>query len=133
MIESPITFEIKRGDESLRSAELLAEAKLYRDAVSRCYYAVLHYSRALLITKEVTPKSHQGVVRHFSLHFVKTGIVSLEMGTILSLLQKEREESDYGFARDCDAETVGRALDDARDFRAVAVRVLAVPVKPTKP
>jgi uncharacterized protein (UPF0332 family) len=47
-----IALEIERGDEALKSAETLLEAGLYRDAMSRTYYAVLHYARALLATKE---------------------------------------------------------------------------------
>ena len=70
-----IRLEIERGDEALKSAELLLAAGLQRDAMSRTCYAVLHYARALLATKSLSPKSHQGVLQVFSQHFVKTGLV----------------------------------------------------------
>lgn len=42
MTETVLNAEMKRGDESLRSAEVLNKEGLCLDAMSRCYYALLH-------------------------------------------------------------------------------------------
>ena len=42
-----IDAEVRRGDESLESAEILYAAGKLADAVSRAYYAAFHYAQAL--------------------------------------------------------------------------------------
>ena len=68
--------ELRRGKESLQSADLLAERGLLSDAISRLYYFVFHSARALLYTKGLEPKSHEGLLRLIGLHFAKPGTLS---------------------------------------------------------
>ena len=95
MNQQDIIMEYRRGDESLAAAKLLAGSRFYNDAMSRAYYAVLHYVRSLLLTEEIIPQSHHGAFVHFAKSFVKTGIMSAEFNRILGRLQKLREEADY--------------------------------------
>lgn len=120
-----IALEIERGDEALKSAETLLTAGLCRDAMSRTYYAVLHYTRALLATKECFPRSHHGVVRLFSQHFIKTGIIAVETGRILARQQKFREESDYTVESRFSPEAIKAEIADAKHFREVCVSQLS--------
>ena len=41
----PIRAELSRGDEARRAAAVLLREGLHRDAMSRAYYAALHYAR----------------------------------------------------------------------------------------
>lgn len=116
-----ISLEIERGDEALKSAETLLAASLFRDAMSRTYYAVLHYARALLSSKDLYPKSHHGVMQLFSLHFIKTDIVAVEVGRILARQQKFREESDYTVESRFSKEAIETEIADARQFRDVCL------------
>ena len=116
-----IALEIERGDEALKSAETLLGVGLCRDAMSRTYYAVLHYARALLASKDCFPKSHHGVVQMFSQYFVKTGVIAVETGRILSRQQKFREESDYTVESRFPPEAIEAEIADARLFREVCV------------
>lgn len=88
-------LETDKGDAALRQAEILFESKEYDGAVSRAYYAVFHYAQAILFSKGLEAKSHQGLGRLFGLHFVMTKIFEKKFSTILSHAQKAREESDY--------------------------------------
>lgn len=90
-----IEEEIQRADEILKASLLLAEKTYFSDAVSRLYYFLLHYIRALLLTKELEPRSHEGALRLLSLHFVKEGILTPSSSHIFSKLMKYREEADY--------------------------------------
>jgi hypothetical protein len=89
------------ASELLKSAEMLSEAELlfnngyFTGAVSRLYYALLHNIRGLLLTKGLEPKSHEGALRLFSLHFVKDGPFIAGDSHIFSRLMKYREEADY--------------------------------------
>ncbi|MFH0925928.1 MAG: HEPN domain-containing protein [bacterium] len=90
-----IQEEIERADELIKAAQLLGENDLFNDAVSRLYYFLLHNVRALLLTKGLEPKSHEGVLRLFSLHFIKTNIFEPNFLHIFSKMMKYREEADY--------------------------------------
>ncbi len=90
-----IKAELERADEALRAADILMSNGLLKDAVSRLYYFVLHTTRALLLTKELEPKSHEGVLRIFGLHFVREGIFEPKDSHAFSKIMKFREEADY--------------------------------------
>lgn len=90
-----ITEEIKRAREAMRAAKLLFDNSFFNDAVSKLYYFLLYNIRALLLTKGLEPKSHEGALRLFGLHFVKKGIFSPSDSHIFSKLMKYREEADY--------------------------------------
>lgn len=90
-----IRMEIEKGEACLRQARLLFNNNEFDGAVSRAYYAIFHYASALLLTKGLESRSHEGLIRMFSLHFIKMGGLSKEYSTILSHAQRAREESDY--------------------------------------
>ncbi len=90
-----IKDELQRASQALQAAELLFEKGLLNDAVSRLYYWVLHTIRALLLTKGLEPKSHEGALRIFGLHFVKEGTFAAKDSHLFSKLMKYREEADY--------------------------------------
>jgi uncharacterized protein (UPF0332 family) len=120
MMETVLNAELKRGDESLRSAEVLNNEGLCLDAMSRCYYALLHYARAMLLIRNIVPKSHHGVFLMFSQQFVKTNEVAQEYGKMLARQQKLREEADYATDSSFSQEDVTAALEDAKKFRELA-------------
>ena len=99
-----ILEEIERANEAIKVAYLLFENGFFRDAVSRLYYSLLYFVRGLLLTEGFEPKSHEGALRLFGLHFVKKGLFKAEDSHIFSKLMKYREEADYNpsytFARE---------------------------------
>jgi uncharacterized protein (UPF0332 family) len=113
-----------RGDEARRAAAVLSREALMRDAMSRTYYAALHYARALLLAKDEEPTTHEAVLRRFSFHFVKTSLMTPEEGKILGRLHKLREEADYGVERTYVAEEVQEELRNLDRFRQAVDRVL---------
>jgi len=90
-----ITEELKRSSEAYKAAELLMQNDLIADAVSKLYYYLLYHIRALLLSKELEPRSHEGVLRLFGLHFVKTGVFDSKSSHLISKMMKLREEADY--------------------------------------
>lgn len=124
MSRETVLLEVERADEALKSVGLLIDGECYRDAMSRLYYAVFHYTRALLATKELNPKSHQGALHLFSQHFVKSGIVKLEAGRILARQQKFRSESDYNVEFRFDRDSIEQEYEDARKFRDICLTLI---------
>jgi uncharacterized protein (UPF0332 family) len=90
-----INNELDRASKIMDAASLLFDKGFLSDAVSRLYYFLLHNIKALLLTLGLEPKSHEGVLRLFSLHFVKTGIFEAKTSHIFAKLMKYREEADY--------------------------------------
>ncbi len=90
-----IREEIERATEVRKAAELLFSNNFIKDAVSKLYYFLLYSVRALLLTKGLEPKSHEGALRLFGLHFVKEGLFMAQDSHVFSKLMKFREEADY--------------------------------------
>ena len=87
--------EMERADKAMKAADLLFTNGFLNDAISRLYYFVLYNIRALLLTKGLEPKSHEGTLRLFGLHFVKEGVFEPKSSHVFSKLMKYREEADY--------------------------------------
>ena len=90
-----IREEIERATEARKAAELLFSNDFIKDAVSKLYYFLLYGIRALLLTKGLEPKSHEGALRLFGLHFVKQGLFISQDSHVFSKLMKFREEAHY--------------------------------------
>jgi hypothetical protein len=90
-----IAAEIRRGDESLESAEILLAAGKLADAVSRAYYAAFHYARGLLLTLGEEPRTHGGLERLLQRDFVRSGDIDADVAKLFSRLQKFRLDADY--------------------------------------
>ncbi len=87
--------EISRANTTFDAACLLFENGYISDALSRLYYFILYHIRAVLLSKGFEPKSHEGALRLFALHFVKKGIFPPKDSHVFSKLMKYREEADY--------------------------------------
>jgi uncharacterized protein (UPF0332 family) len=90
-----IRAELGRATEAIAAATLLYENGFVSDAVSRLYYFVLYHVRALLLSKGLEPRTHDGALRLFGLHFVREGLMDRRASHIFSKLMKFREEADY--------------------------------------
>ena len=119
-----IAAEVARGDDALKSADLLLGAGQLADAVSRAYYAALHYGRALLLTFGEEPRTHGGLERLLQRDFVRTGKLAPEVGACFSRLMSFRQNADY-VAEYVFTEGLAREqMENARTFLAAASALL---------
>lgn len=119
-----IAAEVARGDDALRSAELLATAGQRADAVSRAYYAAYHYARALLLTLGEEARTHGGLDRLVQRDLVKTGKLAPETAALLSRLMTYRQNADYMAEYVFTASMAAEQVDGARAFVAAARAIL---------
>lgn len=82
------------------SAQLLLNTGDLDGACNRAYYAMFDAARAALLAAGVqsgaeVPRTHGGVIAAFSLHLVKPGRVSLELGRALNRAEEIRLVADY--------------------------------------
>lgn len=82
------------------SAKVLLDTGDADGACNRAYYAMYDAARAALLASgaPVEPevaKTHNGLISAFSLHLVKTGRVSVELGKALNKAEELRLVADY--------------------------------------
>lgn len=119
-----VSLEAEKGDAALRQAQILFDNGEFDGAVSRAYYAVFHYTQAVLFTKGIEAQSHQGLNRLFSLHFVRANVFEKRFATIFSHAQKAREESDYAPEIPFSAEEAKLRIAEAGEFIAASKKYL---------
>lgn len=101
-----VDYRLERAEATLTEADYNTEGGYYNAAVNRLYYACYYAASALLLNNEITAHTHSGVKTQLSLHFVRTGLLSIEHGTTFSLLFEKRQASDYSDFAYCDLATV---------------------------
>ena len=114
-----VRYRIENAHLTLDEVSSHIEHGYYNTAVNRMYYACFYAVGALLITKQITTKTHDGVRQMFSLHYVKTGIVPKEMGRFYSDLFEERCNGEYEDLFNNDLTTCEELYPQAKEFVAV--------------
>ena len=111
-----ITRRLSRAYKNLEVARSLLADEFYEDSVSKSYYAIFFAAKALLLTKNLDPKRHSGVISFFSQYFVKTGELEKELANILKFAQKERISADYDEFYSASVEEAQLQLENAEKF-----------------
>ena len=122
-------YRLENAKEKLNSAEVLLREKLFKDSLSRSYYAMFSAARALLATKELNSSKHSGVISFFNQQFLKTNIMDRKIGKKLSEAKDFREAGDYEdffVVSKVDAE---RQIKNAKEFIKEAEEILLKIIK----
>ena len=111
-----ILKRIEKAEERLEVAHLLYNQRHYEDSISRSYYAIFFATRALLLTKDVNPRTHSGVKNQFAQRFVKTKEIEPEFNDILKEAKEIREMGDYNEFYSATTEEAYSQLENAERF-----------------
>ena len=111
-----IEYHIKEAGNKLAAAKSLFENGFYKDSASRSYYSMYHAARALLLTKDISPKTHEGVVAKFGLEFVKKDLIEKYYSKALAKGKDVREIADYDVIAEITEEEAESILEDAEKF-----------------
>jgi len=111
-----IEDEILRARQALRAADALLGLGLHADSISRAYYAVFHWIRALLLARGLEPKTHGGALHLFNSEFVRAGTLPDSYNRLIAGLQRSRELADYDAAVVFSADEARAILADAQAF-----------------
>lgn len=123
MYSEEIQANLERANSSLEAARTLLVANFPNDAASRAYYAAFHAASALLLSNDLSFGSHTGVLRAFSLNFVKPAVVDKQYGRDLYWLAELRQIADYGELQNVSSAEATQAIATADRF-IVKVRQL---------
>jgi len=90
-----VANKVRRSQETWVETKGIMESKYWYAAANRMYYACFYMVSALLLKDGFVSHTHNGAISLFGLHFVKTGIVSSELGKFYSQLFELRQTGDY--------------------------------------
>lgn len=88
-------YRIQTAKENLKSAKILFDAKEYKGANNRAYYAIFHAINAIHALTGKSYKRHKDAIANFNRDYVKTQIFSREMGRKIGEAEVIRHASDY--------------------------------------
>ena len=114
--EAEIELLIGKAKRRLDAAHHLLEEGFYEDAVSRAYYSMYFAARTLLLKRDITVKTHKGLLSKFGLEFVDEGVVEKYYGRALRIAEELREEADYSISREISKEEAEAIVKDAEKF-----------------
>lgn len=101
-----IEYRLIRAKDTLDDAHILAEKSKLNSTINRLYYAAYYAVTALLLKSDIRTTTHNGVKSYFSEYFVKTNIISKDLGKIYSQLFTWRHKGDYDDLFDFDKDKV---------------------------
>jgi uncharacterized protein (UPF0332 family) len=93
--QASIQLKLAKARKLLEEVEVLMQHRFYITAINRLYYSCFHATKALLLTKDLVPKTHSGVISTLHQHFVQDGLFDFEQASFFSRLMQERIEDDY--------------------------------------
>ena len=114
--EDLIKYKLQRSGETLEEAKIMLGSSHLFGAANRIYYACFYAVSALLLSKDLSSHKHSGVLSLFNRHFVKTGLIPVELGKFYSRLFDTRTESDYADLVTIDLKEIQDNLKTAEIF-----------------
>ena len=123
-LEDLILYRIKRADESIKEAELLASKGYWNTVSNRLYYAVFYQVNALLVKHKFHTRSHSGIKSEFNKHFIKTGILDKKHGKLYSELFDKRQEGDYQAFVNFDESEILPLIEEVKTFYSELNRII---------
>lgn len=111
-----LAYPLQRAREALDEAALLLEKNHNNTFVNRVYYACFYSVTALLLTRNLFSAKHSGVRSLFHQHFVKTGLVGMELGQLFDKFFDNRQKGDYADRVRFEKEKVQGWLNEAEMF-----------------
>jgi len=92
---SIITYRMQRAYETIEEAKTMLAADHINAYVNRLYYACFYAVSALLLTRNVSTSKHGYLRSLMHKDFVKTGLMSNQMGAHFDKLFNSRQKGDY--------------------------------------
>jgi uncharacterized protein (UPF0332 family) len=111
-----IKYRLQRSLETLEEAKLMFESGHLYGASNRIYYACFYAVTAILLMKNLSSSKHGGTASLFNRHFIKEGLLPVEMGKFYSRMFDSRQESDYGDIVKFDNDQIKNDISQAKDF-----------------
>ncbi len=111
-----VALYIEHAEDALKVARLDLDNDFYAAAVNRAYYAIFYAANALLATRKLARSKHSGVLAAFRQHFIKSGLLPVELSEIYGQVMEDRHEGDYEILTALDKEDAVTDVKQAQHF-----------------
>lgn len=111
-----IELLLEKADARIGAAITLFENEYYDDAVSRAYYGMYFAAKALLLTRNISTKTHRGLIRAIGLEFVNNDLLEEYYGKAIHIAEELREKADYSIYEEISKEKADDVIDSAERF-----------------
>ena len=111
-----IKLKLNKAKAFLSEVNTLLENKFYRTAIHTLYYSCFHATKALLLTKDIAPKTHSGTAHLLHQHFVLPGLFDKEKASFFGRLMDKRIDSDYGDSLITESSEVEAYIEPAKEY-----------------
>jgi uncharacterized protein (UPF0332 family) len=117
---------LEKAADALENAEYNLKGDFTLATANRAYYACYYCMSALLYTRNIYAKTHQGAKAKFSEIFIKElAVFTPEISDNLTLLFDYRQEADYDLDADISIEEARNILQKATEFYLLTKNYLA--------
>ena len=111
-----IQLKLAKAKNLLAEVDVLMHHKFYMTAINRLYYGCFHVTKALLLTKDLIPKTHSGTVSMLHQYFVLEGAFDFNQASFFSRLMQERIEDDYNDLLKIEEVEVMEFVEPAKEY-----------------
>ena len=111
-----VRYRMENAQKMLSEVESHRENGFYNTAVNRMYYACYYAATAMLISRGIEVKSHDGVRLNLGKYVVMEGRLSPDLGRFYSRLFSKRSTGDYDDFINHTLTTVDELLPQARQL-----------------
>ncbi|MCC8152364.1 MAG: HEPN domain-containing protein [Lachnospiraceae bacterium] len=93
--EDLVKYRLETAKDDLRAARILFDAREYKAANNRAYYAIFRAINAVHAMDGKACKRHKDVIANFNREYVKTEIFPRRIGREIAQAEEIRHASDY--------------------------------------
>jgi uncharacterized protein (UPF0332 family) len=115
---------IARALETIEAAEYDMRGNFTLAAINRIYYACYYCMSALLLTKNIYAKTHQGTRAKFSEIFIKTGLFPGNIAEHIKNAFDLRQEADYDFDANVPDDIANLMITKTRELHQLSISYL---------
>jgi uncharacterized protein (UPF0332 family) len=119
-----IAIKLRKAKATLNEIGQLLQFAYFNTALNRLYYACFYAVQALLLSKDLAPKSHKGIRTLFSQHFIKEKKFPEELNGFYTRIFDERQFADYMDVEEFDKESIHLLFEKAKIFIAHIEKLL---------
>lgn len=90
-----VIYRLEKANKTYKQAFDSIPLGYWEMTGNRLYYAAYYAVSALLLQKGLTVQTHSGIIQMLGLHFVKTGLLDKNLGSLYGKLFSLRQKSEY--------------------------------------
>ena len=97
-------------------AEANAQIEIWDVVANRLYYALYYAASALLLSQGIATKSHSELITQMHKNYIKTGILTVEEGSLFRVMFDLRHEGDYEDFVDVEREDIEEYIPRVKEL-----------------